>query len=121
LVGEISQLSGAAVEAPPSPAVATSNRFGIQQPDVGSVLDKTAPAKETDTGGLQDGSPNKKTPLASMVAHARSVELGNNATITFERDHQDGKMYVHVKDKSTGKELFRIPENYLKSADPQKR
>lgn len=121
MVGEISQLSGVALEALPSPAVATSNRSGVQRPEVGNVPDGPAPVKETDTGGLQDRSSKDKTALASMVERAQSVELGNNTTISFARDDQDGEMYVYVKDKRTGEELFRIPKHYLKSVDPQNR
>jgi uncharacterized FlaG/YvyC family protein len=121
VTGEISQVSGVAAEALPSPAVATSNRSRVQRPDVGGVPHRPTAAEETDMGGLQNRSPKEKTFLASMLEHAQSVALGNNTTISFERDDQDGKMYAHVKDKRTGEELFRIPKNYLTSVDPHYR
>lgn len=121
MAGEISQVSGVAAEALPSPAVATSNRSGAQRPDVRGVPVRPPAAEETDMGGLQNRSPQDKTFLTSMLERAQSVALGNNTTISFERDDQDGKMYALVKDKRTGEELFRIPKNYLTSVDPHHR
>jgi uncharacterized FlaG/YvyC family protein len=121
VAGEISQISGVAAEALPSPVVATSKRSGVQCPKLGDVRDRPVAAEETDMGGLQNRSSSDDTFLASMLEHAQSVALGDNTTISFERDDQDGKMYVYVKDKRTGEELFRIPKNYLTSIDPHHR
>jgi uncharacterized FlaG/YvyC family protein len=121
VAGEISQVPGVAAEALPSPAVATPNRSGIRRPDVRGAPAKPSAAEEIDMGGLQSRSPKDKTFLASMLERAQSVALGNNTTVSFERDDQDGKMYALVKDKRTGEELFRIPKNYLTSVDPHHR
>jgi uncharacterized FlaG/YvyC family protein len=54
-----------------------------------------------------------------LLQRAQDVELGKDTTYSFERSDKDGKVYISVKDKRTGGELYRIPKHYLTDVDLQ--
>jgi hypothetical protein len=45
--------------------------------------------------------------------------LASDTTIHFERSEENGKMYIYVKDKVTGEELYRIPRDLARNPEPQ--
>jgi uncharacterized FlaG/YvyC family protein len=53
--------------------------------------------------------------LAALSEYAQRAGLTNETTIYYQRDDQNGRMYLHVMDKHTGKELYRIPKDLLSS------
>ena len=69
--------------------------------------------------GLQEDHPAENTFLTAMLEHAQSVILAQNTTLSFERSAEDGRMYIFVKDKQTGEEIYRIPRSYLNNIDPK--
>jgi uncharacterized FlaG/YvyC family protein len=73
---------------------------------------------EAATGNPEHGATADESYLVAKLEHAQDVALANTTTLSFERDAEDGRMYIHVRDKRTGEVLYRIPRNYLKDADP---
>ena len=63
-------------------------------------------------GEAREGLGNSKEP-------AENISLASNTTIHFERNDEDGKMYMHVRDKHTGEELYRIPKDFLQDLNPE--
>ncbi|MBZ5495463.1 MAG: flagellar protein FlaG [Acidobacteriia bacterium] len=121
MAGEISIITGAFADAFQSPATASANRSGSQRPvappGAQDAPDTSALHPKNDVEGLEDGQAEDKKLLQSKLERDPSELLADNTTLSFERDSEDGKMYLHVKDKRTGEEIYRIPQNYLKNVD----
>jgi uncharacterized FlaG/YvyC family protein len=121
--GEISMITGVSVDALPSPVAASSNRFGSQR----STAPTEAP-RAPETGATQPGQDvqGKRSSTAEEIKlldmkseQVQQALMTHNAIFSFERDQEDGRMYLHVMDKLTGEEIYRIPKNYLRGTDPQ--
>lgn len=122
MAGEIISISGALADAHPSPAAASTNRPSSHRPVVshearGAPATST-PQTKTGTAGLQKSEPEDKELLARILERAENIVLARNNKLSFERDTEDGRMYLFIRDKNTGEEIFRIPKNYLKNTDP---
>jgi len=76
---------------------------------------------ERKTGASGPGQTPEEPPLEdpgileAHLTHARETITRENTTLSFERDAEDGRMYLHIRDKRTGEELERIPKSYLKN------
>jgi uncharacterized FlaG/YvyC family protein len=121
--GEISMITGVIAEALPSPVAASSNRSGSQRSKAPTEA-QSAPAMSAAQAkrggeGTQSNAPEENKLLNVKSEEAQKALMTHNATFSFERDQEDGRMYLHVKDKFTGEEIYRIPKNYLKGVDPQ--
>jgi uncharacterized FlaG/YvyC family protein len=119
MAGEIGKISGAAVEALPSPIVASSHRSNAQRHHESGASIRSTPRPATSADGLQDDYPADRTSLASILERAQNAALANTTSMSFERDDADGKMYLYIKDKRTGEDLYRIPKKYLAATDPK--
>jgi hypothetical protein len=118
MAGEISSVAGAVAEAHSSPVAASPNRSGAPRSTHRSVPGSTPPHNEGGREHLPEGYSEERALLNSILERARNVTLSHNTTLSFERDDADGRMYLHVKDKSTGEEICRIPKKYLSDIDP---
>jgi uncharacterized FlaG/YvyC family protein len=79
---------------------------------------RSAPDKETGGAVLEEAAQAKKEELSLLLDHAQRSALASNTTIYYRRDDQNGRMYLHVMDKRTGEELYRIPKDFLPALDP---
>lgn len=59
----------------------------------------------------------EKEVLVSLLKKAEALSLASRTAIYYARDEQSGRMYLYVKDRRTGEELYRIPKDYLPAAD----
>lgn len=59
----------------------------------------------------------EKETLVSLLKQAEAISLASRTVIYYARDEQSGRMYLYVKDRRTGEELYRIPKDYLPMAD----
>jgi uncharacterized FlaG/YvyC family protein len=100
------------------PCCGLPNRSGSPRSADRRAPDRTAPQDEGRAEGLPEGVSEERALLNSILERARNVTLSKNTTLSFERDDTDGRMYLHVKDKSTGEELYRIPKKYLSDIEP---
>ncbi len=123
MAGEMISISGVLADALPSPAAVSVYRTGSHRP---AAPAKARGAPETSTShqktgaeGLQRSEPDDKELLAKILERAQNIVLAQNNKLSFERDTQDGKMYMYIRDKNTGEEVYRIPKNYLKNVDPR--
>ena len=115
---DISQIAGPATDLLSSSPHVSSASAGPRRPDPEET--PSIPAASNNGGEpAQEGGSNGKTYLMDLLQHAQDVELGKNTTYSFERSDKDDKMYISVKDKRTGGELYRIPKHYLSDVDPQ--
>lgn len=115
---DISQIAGAATDLLPSSVSASAVSAGPRRPDPEGTL--SIPAANNNEGEpASEGSSVEKTYLTDLLQRAQDVELGKNTTYSFERSNNDGKVYMSVKDKRTGEELYRVPKHYLSEVDPQ--
>jgi uncharacterized FlaG/YvyC family protein len=99
-------------------------RRDAQRPEADAISSGGAtraawPAQEKGSGNtrLQEAAQASKETLASVLEHAQRASLANDTTIYYQRDETNGRMYLHVKDKRTGEELYRIPKDYLPAPD----
>ncbi len=118
MAGEISIIAGAVAEAHSSPVAASPNRSGPPRSAERIAPGRTAPQDEGGAESLPEGYSEERALLNSILERARNVTLSKNTTLSFERDDTDGRMYLHVKDKRTGEELYRIPKKYLSDIEP---
>jgi len=117
MAGEISNLAGTALAARPAPAAPPAHRAGSRRPVPDADPEKAAALPATDKKGQAGGSPDLSSSLDEMVEKAQNRVLTNSTTLSFERDSLDGKMYICVKDRRTGEDLYRIPRNYLADSE----
>jgi len=118
MAGEITLMAGVPAEAQPPPAGAAADRSTPHSAGQAGAPRRSAPQQTTGVPASQDESSEERTLLTSMLEHAQNVALSQNTTLAFERDEKDGKMYLHIKDKRTGEDLYRIPKKYLAGIDP---
>jgi uncharacterized FlaG/YvyC family protein len=112
---DISQIAGVATDLLSSSASVSLASVGSHRADPeGAPGISTASKKEGKTA--QEGTSGDK---GYVMERAQNAEIANNTTFSFERSDTDGKVYMSVKDKRTGKEICRIPKNYLSGIDPQ--
>jgi len=116
MAGEISNIAGAPLGARPTPVAHSSNGSG--RPAAPAERERAPSLPGTAAECQPEGIPENASCLESMVERARNAALANNTALSFERDSVDGKMYLHVIDRRTGEELYRIPRNYLSNMDP---
>ena len=117
MAGTISLLAGAAAEGLPSPVGASPNRSVAQRAENRSV--PVRPLPEQPGEGLPVEPTQESIYPAAILERAQAAGLARRTTLTFERDIENGKMYVYIKDKSTGEEVIRIPNKILENASPQ--
>ena len=118
MAGEISIIAGAVAEAHPSPVAASQNRSGAPRTAERIGPGRTASQDEGDTKELPEDYSEERALLYSILERTRNMTLSQNTTLSFERDDTDGRMYLHIKDKRTGEELYRIPKKYLSEVEP---
>lgn len=120
MAGEIN-ITGAFADALPSPVAASGTRSGTQRPAAAprapAAPDTTTPQRGAAVENEQTGYSKEATYLSSMLQRVQSAIRNDDTTLSFERDNEDGQMYLHVKDKLTGEEIYRIPKHYLKNVD----
>lgn len=88
-----------------------------QSQSSGSVTVQSAPEKYSGPSRWDEAAQANRETLAAILEFAQRATLASDTTIYYERDDQNGRMYLHVMDKRTGEELYRIPKDYL-PADP---
>lgn len=118
-----SLLSALAKSAAPPLGPAARREVPHTQADYPSV-DKTAtsgrPAsRKEDTADPRGREAEQidKEALVSLSKQNEAVSLASRTTIYYARDDQSGRMYLYVKDRRTGEELYRIPKDYLPAVD----
>jgi uncharacterized FlaG/YvyC family protein len=119
---EISMIAGIHADSLPSPVAESSSRSGSHSSPVTSEnpKDSGAPAPNPvfRMENLPDNSAENKEQAEARLERIRKTMVGQNTKLSFERDGTDGHIYLHVRDKTTGEEILRIPEDYLKNSDP---
>ncbi len=116
MAGTISMLAGAA-EVLPSPGGSSPNRSVTPRAENHSAHVRSLP--EQPVVGIPEQPAQGSRYSAEVLERARSAGLANRTSLMFERDIDDGKMYLYIKDKRTGDEVIRIPRKQLETADPQ--
>lgn len=87
-------------------------------------VDRTAAAGRTASKKEDSIDPRRreaeqadKEALVSLLKQNEALSLASRTTIYYARDDQSGRMYLYVKDRRTGEELYRIPKDYLPAAE----
>jgi uncharacterized FlaG/YvyC family protein len=117
--GEISVITGMVLGAPSSPVAASSHRSGSQRPSPqveSAVSGILAPPPVGGKETIPNTSAENKAQLAFHQERAQKALMTHNASFSFERDSDDGRTYLLVKNKATGEEIYRIPKSYLRNA-----
>ncbi len=117
MAGTISFLPGATAEGLPSPVGASPKRSVAQRGEYPSA--PVRPLPEQPAEGLPEQPAETNIYPAAILERAQAAGLARRTTLIFERDVENGKMYVHIRDKSTGEEVTRIPNKILENASPQ--
>lgn len=117
MAGTINLLAGAAAEVLPSPVGASPNRSVTQRAENRSAPVRPLPKQPVED--IPEQPAQDSLYPAAILERARSAGLANRTTLTFERDVENGKMYLYIKDKSTGADVIRIPNKILENANPQ--
>ncbi len=96
-----------------------SPRSRTDHPSVDEPSATGRPAFEEDPAALQAGETRQveKDTLVSLLKRVEGMSLASRTVIYYARDDQSGRMYLYVKDRRTGEELYRIPKDYLPVAD----
>jgi hypothetical protein len=122
MAGEIGAIGGGFADALPSPVAASPNRSTHQGqvavPEARGAPGNPAPQAGNVLNDHKPGYPEDNTLLASILGRVQAAVQADNTAFYYERDGEDGKMYLHVKNKRTGEEIYRIPRNYLKNMEP---
>ena len=87
-------------------------------PDEATAAGRSAPDKETGDALSEETAQANQERLSILLDYARRSALATDTTIYYQRDAQNGRMYLHVMDKRTGEELYRIPKDFLPALDP---
>ena len=122
MAGEIS-IAGIYADALAPPVAVPNTRSGTQHaaaaPEAPITLAVTASQAGVTAETKNNGLPTNKTELASILGRMQNAFPPDNITLAYERDSEDGRMYLHVRNKLTGKEILRIPKNYIQTMDTQ--
>lgn len=94
---------------PSAPARERDQRPGSGSPAVG----RSSPQQDSGRLDWEQVAQDRKETLAALLEYAQRAALASDTTIYYQRDDQNGRMYLHVMDKETGEELYRIPKDYL--------
>ncbi len=117
MAGTINLLAGAAAEVLPSPVGASLNRSATRRAESHSAPVTPLPRQPVESPSEQRAQVSSyPTPIPER---AQTDGLAKRTTLTFERDLDNGKMYLYIKDKRTGEEVLRIPSKILKTVNPQ--
>ena len=92
-----------------APARGRDQRPGSAAPAVG----RPGPQQGSGRIDWEQVTQARKETLAVLMEYAQRSALASDTTIYYQKDDQNGRMYLHVMDKETGKELYRIPKDYL--------
>ncbi len=115
MAGAIDLLVRAAAEVLPSPVGASLNRSVTQRADYNSAPTRPLPGQPADR---PTGPPAQEGPHhAANAERAPGAGLAKLTTLTFERDVDNGRMYLYIKEKRTGEEVLRIPSKILGTAE----
>ena len=105
---------------PPGPgARSEAPRTQAEHPSVDKAAPAGRPASKEDSTDPRRGEMDQaeKETLVSLLKQAEAISLASRTVIYYARDEQSGRMYLYVKDRRTGEELYRIPKDYLPMAD----
>lgn len=105
---------------PPGPgARSEAPRTQADHPSVDKAAAAGRPASKEDSTDPRRGEMDQadKETLVSLLKQAEAISLASRTVIYYARDEQSGRMYLYVKDRRTGEELYRIPKDYLPAAD----
>jgi uncharacterized FlaG/YvyC family protein len=111
MAGTISPMAGAAAGILPSPVGSSPNRSANQRTAEHVAPVGSAPIPPEDNA-------QERALLRSSLERARSAGLSQKTSLSFERDDENGKIYLSIKDRRTGEEVIRIPKKYMESGDP---
>ncbi len=117
MAGTINLLAGAAAEVLPSPVGASLNRSATQRAESHSAPVTPLSRQPVESPPERPAQPSSYP--ATSPERAQTAGLAKRTTLTFERDLDNGKMYLYIKDKRTGEEVLRIPSKILKTVNPQ--
>jgi len=115
---DISQIAGAATDLLSLSASVSSVSAGSRRADPDGTP-SIPPASEKEGVSAQESTPDNKAYLMDRQEFSQNTELAHNTSYSFERSDQDGKVYLSIKDKRTGQELYRVPKHYLSGIDPR--
>jgi uncharacterized FlaG/YvyC family protein len=121
----INFLAGAVAHSVPSPAGTATKRSGVEQKSTAPLQNEATRAEQTELlEKVQDewtekGAREKREDLHSILELAETLSLASDTTIHFQRNDDNGRMYMHVMDKHTGEELYRIPRDFLQELEQQ--
>ncbi len=116
MAGTINFVAGAAEVLPP-PVGPSANRSGTQHAERRGAPDGSIPGQSTE--GSRGQSAQAARVFATADARGQNAGLSNKTTLIFERDGDNGRMYLYIRDKRTGEEVMRIPSKVLDDAEPQ--
>jgi uncharacterized FlaG/YvyC family protein len=75
------------------------------------AVGRSTPEKGSGKADWEEVAQARKETLAALLEYAQRAALASDTTIYYQKDDKNGRMYLHVTDKETGKELYRIPKD----------
>ncbi len=116
MAGTINLVAGAAEVLPP-PVGSSANRSGTQHAERRGAPDRSIPGQSTE--GARGPSVQAGKIAATADARGQNAGLSSKTTLIFQRDGENGRMYLYIRDKQTGEEVMRIPSKVLDDAESQ--
>ncbi len=117
MAGTISFVAGAAADVLPPPVGLSAKRSGTQHAENRGVAGRALPGPPIE--GLREQPIMDAKGLTSTSTQGQSPGPSHKTSLIFERDENNGKMYLYIRDRRTGEEVLRIPRRILGDAEPQ--
>jgi len=121
----INLIAGAVANSVPSPAGTATKRSGVAQKSTAPADHEATRAeqaellKKVQAQWSEKEVREKQRGPGSILELAENLSFASDTTIHFQRNDDNGRMYMHVMDKRTGEELYRIPRDFLQEMEPQ--
>ena len=121
----INFLAGAVANSVPSLAGTATKRSGVEQRSAAPVDNEATRAEQAEllekvqTEWSEKGVKEERQETSSLLDLTERMSFASDTTIHFQRNDDNGRMYMHVMDKRTGEELYRIPRDFLQEMESQ--
>ncbi len=121
MVNEINSNTAVLADSVPFPAGSPSRKAAdaVKSTDGPGKNPKSGQASDQDAPSDSLTITQKREDSTAVLERLQQTALASRTSVYYARDAEDGKMYLHVKDKRTGEDLYRIPKDYLKIPEPE--
>ena len=122
----INFLAGAVANSVSSPAGTATKRSGVEHEPAPHTRNETSSTERVELLNKVQAQWDKtrvdetKESVGYILELSENLSLAKDTTIHFERNDENGKMYMHVCDKQTGEVLYRIPRDFLQDLSQEK-